>query len=88
MASKQETQTSPIANLSFKLFKHTSMNSRKLEVDGVLDALTLVIADFADRFTHPVIGKGGKTFAFYPTSITDNIPPLRPELSLAICLLC
>ncbi len=52
--------------------------------ETILAALRLVIADFDNRPTHPVVGKGGKTFAFYPTSITDNIPPLQPELSEAV----
>ncbi len=53
----------------------------------VLAALQLVIADFDNRPTHSVNGKGGNVFAFFPTSITDNIPPLHPELSEAVQLL-
>lgn len=53
----------------------------------VLAALQLVIADFDNRPTHSVTGKGGNVFAFFPTSITDNIPPLHPELSEAVQLL-
>jgi adenine phosphoribosyltransferase len=34
-----------------------------------------------------VLGKGGRVFEFFPTSITDNIPPLHPDVSRAICLL-
>lgn len=55
--------------------------------EAILAALRLVIADFDQRLTHPVVGKGGKVFAFFPTSITDNIPPLQPELSRAVCFL-
>ena len=55
--------------------------------EQILTALKLVIADFDQRPTHSVTGKGGKTFAFFPTSITDNIPPLQPALSDAVCLL-
>jgi adenine/guanine phosphoribosyltransferase-like PRPP-binding protein len=53
----------------------------------LIDAVRLVQADFDGRPTHKVAGKGGRTFEFFPTSITDNIPPLRPEVSRAICLL-
>ncbi len=58
-----------------------------LSAASILAALHLVIHDFDNRPTHPVIGKGGQTFAFFPTSITDNIPPLRTELSAAVRLL-
>lgn len=57
------------------------------EADRIVRALKLVISDFHNRPTYPVIGKGGRTFAFFATSVTDNIPPLHPELSAAICLL-
>jgi adenine phosphoribosyltransferase len=57
------------------------------DAETVLAALQLVIADFDNRPTHSVKGKGGSTFAFFPTSITDNIPPLQPELSEAVCFL-
>ena len=30
---------------------------------------------------------GGRTYAFFPTAITDNIPPLSIALSEAVCLL-
>jgi adenine/guanine phosphoribosyltransferase-like PRPP-binding protein len=53
----------------------------------IIDAIRLVQADFDGRPTHQVSGKGGKVFEFFPTSITDNIPPLHPEVSRAICLL-
>lgn len=55
-----------------------------LEVEKIVAALRVVMADFHDRPTHPVQGKGGKTFAFFPTAITDNIPPLHPQLSRAV----
>ena len=58
-----------------------------LNAEEIVAALRVVIADFHDRPTHPVQGKGGKTFAFFPTSITDNIPPLHPRLSEAVRLL-
>jgi len=57
------------------------------DVQAILDAVRLIQADFDGRPTHKVAGKGGRTFEFFPTSITDNIPPLRPEVSRAICLL-
>lgn len=53
----------------------------------IIDAVRLIQADFDGRPTHKVAGKGGRTFEFFPTSITDNIPPLLPEVSHAICLL-
>lgn len=55
--------------------------------DQIVNALRLVIADFHNRPTYPVTGKGGQPFAFFATSVTDNIPPLHPDLSAAICLL-
>jgi adenine phosphoribosyltransferase len=58
-----------------------------ITADTILAALRQVIADFDNRPTHSVVGKGGQTFAFFPTAITDNIPPLRPELSAAVRLL-
>jgi adenine/guanine phosphoribosyltransferase-like PRPP-binding protein len=54
---------------------------------SIIDAVRLIQADFHGRPTHKVEGKGGRTFEFFPTSITDNIPPLHPEVSRAICLL-
>ncbi len=54
---------------------------------SVVDAIRMVVKDFHDRGTNVVSGKGGKTFSFFPTSVTDNIPPLSPELADAICLL-
>lgn len=53
----------------------------------IIEAVRLIQADFDGRPTHKVEGKGGRIFEFFPTSITDNIPPLRPEVSHAICLL-
>ena len=53
----------------------------------IIDALQLIQADFDGRPTHQVTGKGGKLFEFFPTSITDNIPPLHPKVSRAICLI-
>lgn len=53
----------------------------------IIDALHLIQADFDGRPTHQVKGKGGKIFEFFPTSITDNIPPLHPKVSRAICLI-
>jgi adenine phosphoribosyltransferase len=54
---------------------------------AIVDALRLIAADFDGRPTHRVVGQGGRTFEFFPTSITDNIPPLQPAVSHAICLL-
>ena len=53
----------------------------------IADAIRLLVADFDDRPTHPVVGLGGRTYAFFPTAITDNIPPLSPALADAVCLL-
>lgn len=58
-----------------------------IQAAEIVAALRVVISDFHDRLTHPVHGKGGKTFAFFPTSITDNIPPLHPQMSQAVRLL-
>src|SRR5258708_1974585 len=55
--------------------------------DTIISALRLIHADFDGRPTHQVRGKGGQVFEFFPTSITDNIPPLHPDVSRAICLL-
>jgi len=55
--------------------------------ETIISALRLIQADFDGRPTHRVTGKGGRIFEFFPTSITDNIPPLHPALSRAICLL-
>jgi adenine phosphoribosyltransferase len=55
--------------------------------EAIISALRLIKNDFDERPTFQVIGKGGKVFEFFPTSITDNIPPLQPEVSRAICLL-
>jgi hypothetical protein len=51
------------------------------------DAIRLVVADFDDRATHKVAGRGGQNFSFFATAVTDNIPPLSHALSEAICLL-
>jgi adenine phosphoribosyltransferase len=53
----------------------------------IVRALKLIQDDFDGRPTHQVTGKGGRIFEFFPTSITDNIPPLQPAVSHAICLL-
>jgi adenine phosphoribosyltransferase len=55
--------------------------------NSIISALRLIQADFDGRPTHQVLGKGGRIFEFFPTSITDNIPPLHPDVSRAICLL-
>ncbi len=55
--------------------------------ESIVQALQRVIADFHARPTYPVTGKGGRSFQFFATSITDNIPPLHPHLSAAVCLL-
>jgi adenine phosphoribosyltransferase len=57
------------------------------DVPSIIAAIRLVAADFEGRSTYQVTGKGGRLFAFFPTSITDNIPPLHPDVSRAICLL-
>jgi adenine phosphoribosyltransferase len=53
----------------------------------VIAAIRLLVADFDGRPTTRVIGTGGRGFEFFPTAITDNIPPLEPRLSHAVCLL-
>ena len=55
--------------------------------ETIIAALRLIESDFDGRPTHQVLGKGGRVFEFFPTSITDNIPPLHPDVSRAICLL-
>lgn len=55
--------------------------------ESIISALRLIQADFDGRPTHQVLGLGGRVFEFFPTSITDNIPPLHPNVSRAICLL-
>ncbi len=55
--------------------------------ETIISALRLIQADFDGRPTHQVMGKGGRVFEFFPTSITDNIPPLHPDVSRAICML-
>ena len=42
----------------------------------LIDAIRLLVADFDGRPTTRVIGTGGRSFEFFPTAITDNIPPL------------
>jgi adenine phosphoribosyltransferase len=54
---------------------------------GLIAAIRLLVADFDGRSTSRVIGTGGRAFEFFPTAITDNIPPLEPRLSHAVCLL-
>ena len=56
-------------------------------VAELVRAVKLLVADFDGRQTSRVTGSGGRPFEFYPTAITDNIPPLHPELSRAVCLL-
>jgi len=56
-------------------------------VDELVRAIKLLVADFDGRQTSRVTGTGGRAFEFFPTAITDNIPPLHPELSRAVCLL-
>jgi adenine phosphoribosyltransferase len=53
----------------------------------LIAAIRLLVADFDGRSTTRVIGTGGRAFEFFPTAITDNIPPLEPRLSHAVCLL-
>jgi adenine phosphoribosyltransferase len=55
--------------------------------EAIVEAIKLVIGDFDDRATNEVSGKGGRVFSFFPTAVTDNIPPLSHALSEAICLL-
>jgi adenine phosphoribosyltransferase len=55
--------------------------------EAIIEAIKLVVADFDDRATNAVSGKGGQIFSFFPTAVTDNIPPLSHALSEAICLL-
>ncbi|MDX2271482.1 MAG: phosphoribosyltransferase family protein [Cyanobacteriota bacterium] len=64
-----------------------SVDENPIESANVLQIvsdLQQVIADFDRRPTYTVRGKGGQTFAFFATSVTDNIPPLQPRLSRAI----
>ena len=63
------------------------MDTQAIPADRIVAALKIIQADFDGRPTHSVVGKGGRVFEFFPTSITDNIPPLHPDLSRAICLL-
>ena len=53
----------------------------------LVEAIRLLVSDFDGRSTTRVIGTGGRSFEFFPTAITDNIPPLEPRLSYAVCLL-
>jgi adenine phosphoribosyltransferase len=55
--------------------------------EQIIQAIRHVVADFDGRATSTVKGTGGKTFEFFPTAITDNIPPLHPDLSRAVFLL-
>lgn len=57
------------------------------DIDQLVEAIRLVVADFDARPTYAVHGTGNKRFEFFPTAITDNIPPLSHELSDAVCLL-
>jgi len=38
-------------------------------------AVKFLVADFDGRQTSRVTGTGGRLFEFFPTAITDNIPP-------------
>jgi hypothetical protein len=56
----------------------------------VIAAIRLLVADFDGRPTTRVIGTGGRGFEFFPTAITDNIPPVRDraqvyDIALAAC---
>jgi adenine phosphoribosyltransferase len=53
----------------------------------IVNAINWIVEDFDGRSTTTVTGTGGKSFEFFPTAITDNIPPLHPDLSRAVCLL-
>ena len=55
-------------------------------VAQLVRAVKFLVADFDGRQTSRVTGTGGRPFEFFPTAITDNIPPLHPELSRAACL--
>lgn len=66
---------------------HTATGNMPGAAADIVAALKLVIADFDLRPTMIVTGKGGKSFAFFPTALTDNIPPLTHELAQAVCLL-
>jgi adenine phosphoribosyltransferase len=55
--------------------------------EPIVDAVRRLVSDFDDRATNTVTGIGGRTFSFFPTAVTDNIPPLTHELSEAVCLL-
>ncbi|MFY9477298.1 MAG: phosphoribosyltransferase family protein [Aquabacterium sp.] len=57
------------------------------DVGELVEAIRLVVRDFDGRPTHVVQGMGGQRFEFFPTAITDNIPPLSHALSEAVCLL-
>jgi adenine phosphoribosyltransferase len=53
----------------------------------IVNAINWIVEDFDERSTTTVTGAGGRSFEFFPTAITDNIPPLHPELSRAVCLM-
>jgi adenine/guanine phosphoribosyltransferase-like PRPP-binding protein len=53
----------------------------------IVNAINWIVEDFDERPTTTVTGAGGRSFEFFPTAITDNIPPLHPELSRAVCLM-
>jgi adenine/guanine phosphoribosyltransferase-like PRPP-binding protein len=53
----------------------------------IVHAIQWIMDDFHGRRTSTVTGSGGRSFEFFPTAITDNIPPLHPDLSRAVCLL-
>jgi adenine phosphoribosyltransferase len=55
--------------------------------EAIIDAIRRLVSDFDDRATNTVTGTRGRTFSFFPTAVTDNIPPLTYELSEAVCLL-
>lgn len=74
-------------NAGHGLARMTTLTPLLADAPTIVEALRLVVADFHDRPTAEVVGKGGKRYAFFPTAVTDNIPPLSPALSDAICLL-
>lgn len=64
-----------------------NLDTRFPTAKSLIAAMRFIQTDFDDRPTFQVKGKGGRVFEFFPTSITDNIPPLHPKVSKAVCLL-
>ena len=58
----------------------TKFVSGEPSVAELVRAVKLLVADFDGRQTSRVIGTGGRPFEFYPTAITDNIPPVVFEI--------